>query len=150
MPGSHILLGESGSAKRYRVVGVAPNLRISMDNPREPEALAVYVNFWQDEKGQHYPWLMVKGGNGTAPDAKALESAVAALGREYVEEYRTLRWAWEESLAEDCLLAYLLGVFGLLALMLAAIGLFAILSCYVARWTNESWAPIRHRFVDWY
>ncbi|HJT86650.1 MAG TPA: ABC transporter permease [Bryobacteraceae bacterium] len=135
-PGSYILLGDSGSATRYRVIGVAPDLRISMENPRD-ETPVVYLNFWQDEKEQRYPTLFVKGIGGRTPDAKALDSVVGMLGREYVEEYRTLREAWEESVVEDRLLAYLSGAFALLALALAAVGLFAILSCYVARRTSE-------------
>jgi hypothetical protein len=137
MPGSYVLVGESGSAKRDRVIGVAPTIRISMEDVRESSPLAVYLNFWQDQKEQRWPALFVKGVHGTPPDVKALGTAVASLGREYVGEYRSLGAARDEAIVEDRLLAYLSSVFGLLALVLAAIGLFAILSCYVSRRTSE-------------
>jgi predicted permease len=137
LPGASLLIGEAGSEKRYRVIGVAPTMRVSMEDPRDSSPLVVYLNFWQDEREQRYPTLFVRAINGNALDFKSLGTAVEALGREYVGEYRPLQAAWDESVAENRLLAYLASIFGLLALLLAAIGLFAILSCYVARRTNE-------------
>lgn len=135
--GQEILIGDTGGAKRYRVVGVAPTMRISMVDVRESSPLAVYLNFWQEQKEQRYPVLVVKGAYGRPPDGKALALAVRSLGREYVDEYLPLAQQRDEAIVEDRLLAYLSGVFGLLALALAAVGLFAILSCYVGSRTNE-------------
>jgi len=135
--GEEILVGETGAAKRYRVVGVAPTMRISMEDPRDSSPLAVYLNMWQDPKEQRYPVLYVRGAGGRPPDARALAAAVQSLGREYLDEFRPLASIRDESIAEDRVLAYLAAVFGFLGLLLAAIGLFAILSGYVAGRTSE-------------
>jgi len=126
---SHILVGD----KRYRVIGVAPTIRLGMADTGDPNSPAVYLNFWQSPGEQRYPVLFLKG----AADFKTVAAAVQSLGREYVEEYRSLLAQRDESIVEDRLLAYLSTAFGALALVLAAAGLFAILSCYVTRRTNE-------------
>ena len=136
MLGRYILVGEAGSAARYRVIGVAPTMRISMQDPRTSNPFVVYLSFWQNPKELRYPALLVKGAHG-APDARALAAAVQAMGHEYIEEHSTIEASLNESIVEDRLLAYLASAFGLLALVLAAIGLFAILSVYVARRTGE-------------
>jgi len=137
MPGQYILIGENGSVRRYHVIGVAPTMRISMEDVREPSPLAVYLNFWQDPKEQRYPVLLVRGVNDAQSDGRAIGIAVQSFGREYIEEFRSLAAQREEAIVEDRLLAYLSSIFGLLGLLLAAIGLFAILSCYVSRRTSE-------------
>jgi predicted permease len=135
--GKEILIGETGSARRYRVIGTVPTMRISMVEARDPASLVVYLSFWEDARAQRYPVLLVKGARGAVPDAVTVDRAVETLGREYVESYRSVRSKHDESILEDRLLAYLAGVFTALALVLAAIGLFAILSAYVARRTSE-------------
>lgn len=135
--GEQILVGETGSTKEYRVVGVAPTMRMSMEDPLDSSPLAVYLNFWQDPKEQRYPVLYVRGTGSRPPDARALAAAVQSLGREYLDEFHPLASMRDQSIAEDRVLAYLAAVFGSLALLLAAIGLFAILSSYVAGRTSE-------------
>jgi ABC-type antimicrobial peptide transport system permease subunit len=108
-----------------------------MEDVREPSPLAVYLNFWQDPKEQRYPVLLVRGVNDVQSDGRAIGIAVQSLGREYIEEFRSLAAQRDEAMVEDRLLAYLSSIFGLLGLLLAAIGLFAILSCYVSRRMSE-------------
>jgi predicted permease len=136
MPGRSIVLGEGASAKRYRVIGVAPAMTISMADVREARAPVVYLNFWQERSQQRYPVLLVQG-NGRPPERQTIARALEARGVEYVQEYLPLEEARDQSIVEDRLLAYLTSAFGVLALGLAAIGLFAILSCYVSRRTGE-------------
>jgi putative ABC transport system permease protein len=137
MPGRSIVLGEGASARRYRVIGVAPAMTISMADLRESRAPVVYLNFWQDRRQQRYPVLLVQGASGRPPDRRGIARALEARGVEYVQEYLPLEEARDQSIVEDRLLAYLTNAFGLVALVLAAIGLFAILSCYVSRRTGE-------------
>jgi predicted permease len=137
MPGRSIVLGEGSSAKRYRVIGVAPAMTISMADVRESRAPVVYLNFWQERSQQRYPVLLVQGANGRPPDRQTIARALDSRGVEYVQEYLPLEEARDQSIVEDRLLAYLTSAFGALALGLAAIGLFAILSCYVSRRTGE-------------
>jgi predicted lysophospholipase L1 biosynthesis ABC-type transport system permease subunit len=131
--GTSIAVGEAGASRRYRIVGIAPTVRISMADVRDAEPLVVYLNYWQDPRGQRWPTVIIEG----QPDVKAFEATVQSLGREYVSTYRTLDAARDEAIVEDRLMAWLAGIFGFLALVLAAVGMFAVLSCYVARRTGE-------------
>ena len=99
--------------------------------------MVVYLNLWQEPAARGWPVLFVQGSNGRAPDARTMGAVVQSLGRQYVEEYRTLQEARDESIVEDRLLAWVAGALGLLALFLAAVGLFAALSRYVAQRTSE-------------
>jgi putative ABC transport system permease protein len=137
MPGRHILVGEGTSSRRVRVIGVAPTMTISMADVRDPRAPVVYLNFWQDRRQQRYPVLMLQGDAGRPPEGRAIAEAVQSLGVEYAQDYLPLKAARDTSIVEDRLLAYLASAFAGLALGLAAIGLFAILSCYVSRRTGE-------------
>jgi ABC-type antimicrobial peptide transport system permease subunit len=62
---------------------------------------------------------------------------VDRLGREYVERARPLEAEKDGALVEDRVMAYLSGAFGVLALVLAATGLFGLLSYQVANRTGE-------------
>jgi len=135
--GRHIVIGDPGATRRYRVIGVAPAMRISIADPGEQAAPVVYLNLWQEPAVSGWPVLFVQGGNGRAPDAGALGTALETLGRHYVEQYRTLQEVRDQSIVEDRLLAYLASALGLLALFLAAVGLFAVLSRYVTQRTSE-------------
>ena len=135
--GRHIVMGDPGATRRYRVIGVAPAMRISMSDPAEPAAPVVYLNLWQEPAVRGWPVLLVRGSNGASPDASAVRAALESLGRHYVEQYLTLREARDESIVEDRLLAYLASALGLLALFLAAVGLFAVLNRYVTQRTSE-------------
>jgi len=135
--GRHIVIGEPGATRRYRVIGMAPTMRISMADPGEHAAPIVYLNLWQEPTVSGWPVLFVQGGNGRAPDVGAVGTALESLGRHYVEQYRTLEEVRDQSIVEDRLLAWLAGALGLLALFLAAVGLFAVLSRYVAQRTSE-------------
>jgi predicted permease len=130
--GRSIVLGE----KQYRVIGVAPSMTISMADVRESRGL-VYLNFWLERSQQRYPVLLAQGANGRPPDRQTIARALEARGVEYVQDYLPIEEARDQSIVEDRLLAYLSVVFSALALALAAIGLFAILSSYVSRRTGE-------------
>ncbi|MBZ5725857.1 MAG: ABC transporter permease [Acidobacteriia bacterium] len=135
--GRQIAIGDPGTVRRYRVIGVAPAMRISMSDAAEAAPMVVYLNLWQEPAARGWPVLFVQGSNGRAPDARTMGAVVQSLGRQYVEEYRTLQEARDESIVEDRLLAWVAGALGLLALFLAAVGLFAALSRYVAQRTSE-------------
>jgi hypothetical protein len=135
--GRFIRVGDPGAAQRVRVIGIAPSIRLNFVDPRISAPLAVYLNFWQFPAERRYPTLLVQTHSGRPVSGTALQSAVRAMGHEYVEEHRTLDEVRDSSLVEDRALAYLAATFAGLALGLAATGLVGLLICYVAGRTGE-------------
>jgi ABC-type antimicrobial peptide transport system permease subunit len=66
-----------------------------------------------------------------------MKSAVAAVNPAFVLEFHILTAQIEESLLRDRLMAALAGAFGVLAAVLAAIGLYGVIAYMVARRQNE-------------
>jgi putative ABC transport system permease protein len=118
-------------------VGVVGNAQFSLENPDDVKPLTVYVNWWQHPDRQRYPVLLVKSTTDAAPPPAALRRVVQSREREYVEHYVTLESAKDSALIENRLLAWLSAAFGMLALLLAATGLFGLLSYHVASRTSE-------------
>ncbi len=67
----------------------------------------------------------------------AVKSAIGEVNRDVSLEFKTLAVQVDESLARERLLATLSGFFGALALLLAMIGLYGVMSYNVARRRNE-------------
>jgi len=67
----------------------------------------------------------------------SVKSVIAEVGPDIPFEFRTLALQVAESLNRERLLATLSGFFGVLALMLAAVGLYGVMSYGVARRRNE-------------
>jgi predicted permease len=67
----------------------------------------------------------------------AAKSAIAEVNRDASLQFKTLAAQVEESLARERLLATLSGFFGFLALALATIGLYGVMSYNIARRRNE-------------
>ena len=135
--GRHIRVGTSPGTQRLRVVGIVSDAQFNLGDPGQTRPLTVYIDSWQHPEMQAlYPVLLVKTAGGPLPSAK-LRSVVDRLGREYVERARPLEAEKDGALVEDRVMAYLSGAFGVLALMLAATGLFGLLSYQVANRTGE-------------
>ena len=66
-----------------------------------------------------------------------MKSAIAEVNRDVSLQFKTLAVQVDESLARERLLATLSGFFGGLALLLAMIGLYGVMSYNVARRRNE-------------
>jgi predicted permease len=100
--------------------------------------LALPVAFFPRRDGSRLQSLEVR----TAGDPRLLASAVrravaAADPRLPVREVLTMRQLVESSLAQELLLARISGVFGLLALGLACLGIYGVMAFLVARRTPE-------------
>jgi len=80
--------------------------------------------------------IRVAAGSPTAV-ISAVKDAIAKVNRDVSLQFTTLAMQVDESLARERLLATLSGFFGALALLLAMIGLYGVMSYNVARRRNE-------------
>jgi predicted permease len=135
--GRHVRLGGNADYQRLRVVGVVSDAEMDLADVAAFKPFTVYVNSWQHPTAwAGYPILLVKAAGSTLPLAR-LRQVVNGFGREYADRTRTLDAEMAGALVEDRVMAYLSAAFGGLALLLAATGLFGLLSYQVANRTSE-------------
>jgi predicted permease len=103
---------------------------------------------YNDLREKSFDFFYVPGGIGRVLDVRAVGNPKLLIGplRELIHSLdssvtigsiQTLRQEIDESLHQDYLVATLCGIFSLLALLLACVGLYGTLSFSVARRTNE-------------
>jgi ABC-type antimicrobial peptide transport system permease subunit len=119
----------------YSVVGVVGN---SVYNDlHEPSVPIVYFQRTQDEHPSIYVTFLIRSRVSTASVANGVKNAIAGVNPEVDVQFIVLRTQLRDSLAQDELMATLCGFFGGLAVLLAAIGLYGVISYTVAQRTNE-------------
>lgn len=122
------------SSQQAMVVGVVTDARLA--KPQETELPILYLNFWDDPQGS--PFLLVRAVD-DHPEllAEAVRGAVRAGGREFALWMRTMSTQWGVALMQERLLVGTSVAFGVLGLVIAAVGLFGLLSHYVtSRWAE--------------
>jgi predicted permease len=133
--GQHVTLaGED--AKDLVIAGVvrdSPTGSLQKHNPRQ-----VFRSVFQVEEAASQPYVLVRSaGTPTGALAEQLRKEVEALGREYPIRTETMERAVARALVQERLMASLAGGFGVLALLLAAAGLYGLMSYTVARRTRD-------------
>jgi predicted permease len=127
--------GRTPDARDFEVIGVAGAIRYR--NLREDADHAVYLSLLQGAR----PWmptLHVRGEGAALPSVAAVRQVFQALDSELpVFNVKSMRQRVDESFAQSRLLAQLSAFFGVLAGLLAAIGLYGVMAHAVTSRTRE-------------
>jgi predicted permease len=124
-----------GGGERTYIVGVVQDIR--HEGLRQPSKPTVYSPVTQPV-AMGGPWVLVYSQAPPAAVAQALRREMAKLSREVVlTEPETIARHIDDSIFQERILANLSGFFGLLALLLAAVGLYGVVAYGTAQRARE-------------
>jgi predicted permease len=125
------------SSGDFEIVGVVGDARFR--EPREAAPRMAFLALFQDEDQSAYTAeLALRVAGDPLGAAAAARQAVAEVDeRVPVAGVTTLAAQFRDSLRREMLLTQLVGLFGVLALVLACVGLYGVVAQAVARRTNE-------------
>jgi len=104
---------------------------------REDPVPLVYLTTAQDDRPDNFPQFLIRSNLPVAAALPAIKHAVSQASPEITSEFHTLQSQIRDSLLRERLMATLSGFFGFLAVLLAIVGLYGIISYTVARRRNE-------------
>jgi hypothetical protein len=133
--GRHIQFGTEPETRDLEIVGVAADARL--EDVHTDDLGFLYFNFWQRPKTVTWGNLQVRYAGSTARMTSAIRTELRKMGRQYALHLRPVSEQRDYSLLRERLLAVLGTMFAVLALALAAVGLFGLLSFFVASRIGE-------------
>ncbi|MFC5863967.1 ABC transporter permease [Acidicapsa dinghuensis] len=132
--GKFVRFGVQPDLQHLQVVGVAQNARLI--DIRDANSPVIFESALQTGVDAGGAQLLLRGSE-TAATQKAIEDTVQSFGREYVSSIRTFEQRNEDSLILEQMTAKLSSFFAAIALLVAAAGLFGLMSYAVTLRTRE-------------
>jgi putative ABC transport system permease protein len=123
------------AAPLYQIIGLVRDSKYN-DLREEPRAL-VYLTSAQNDRPDNLSQLLIHASIPPSAAMPSVKDAILQFAPEAILDFRTLQTQIRDSLLRERLMATLSGFFGFLAVLLATIGLYGVISYTVARRTNE-------------
>jgi predicted permease len=133
--GQVIRVGSDPARQSIQIAGVTNDARLS--DLRDQHPLAVFVPAAQEPNFMISGILEVRTAGDPGGLAGAIRQTIESLGRQYPLEMKTVEQTIDGSLMNERIAAILSEFFGILALLLAAIGVFGLTAHAVTRRTRE-------------
>jgi putative ABC transport system permease protein len=114
-----------------RIVGIVKDTKYA--DLREPFTPLAHVAATQEERPGPNLTIVVRASTSLAPVTAAATRAVAEINPAITVQYQSMKTQVEQSLLRERLMATLSGFFGGLAVLIATIGLYGVMSYMVAR-----------------
>jgi len=127
--------GAGVDSPMYQIVGLAKDAKYT--NLREEFTPIAFVPSAQQPKTDPYLQVVLRSGVPLETLTSAVTAEVASAQPGAILEFQTMNTLIRESLLRERLMAMLSGFFGLLAGLLATIGLYGVMSYIVERRRNE-------------
>lgn len=127
------MLGEPQIA--YEIVGLVKNTKYQQI--REAFSPLVYVPASQETDPDQNPQILIRSNVPLAALTSEVKRTIAAVSPDICISFEALQTMIRERLMGERLMATLSGFFGLLAAVLATVGLYGVMSYMVVRRTNE-------------
>ncbi len=120
---------------RFEIVGVVKDSKYR--SLRGALAPIVYLPQSQDPHPAAFAQVLIRSNLPPSETLAAVKSAVVRISPDIIATYQVFDTMVHDSLINDRLMAWLSGFFGLLAIVLAAVGLYGVIAYVVAQRTNE-------------
>ena len=124
-----------GPATLFEIVGLVKDAKYN--SLREDFSPVAYLAISQNARPGHFDQILIRSNASLSSLMSSVKSAIGEINPEILIDFQSFKTQIESSLLRERLMATLSGFFGVLAVLLACIGLYGVMSYGVAGRTKE-------------